>query len=133
VPVAGCLDVPFDRDQIGMDLSQRDFVFRHGGADVAGDVQVVAFLGDTRHRDALGVARLFPAELVGLDDLGDMRRGQAVLALAFLEMLGGINEEHVVRLFALLEHEHADRDAGGVEGTDTGFKSDTSLETLLRF
>jgi hypothetical protein len=40
---------------------------------------------------------------------------QLVLALAFHEVLGGVDEEHVVGLLALLEHEDADRDAGGVE------------------
>ena len=40
---------------------------------------------------------------------------ELVLALALHEVLGGVDEEHVVGLLALLEHEDADRDAGGVE------------------
>ena len=38
-----------------------------------------------------------------------------VLALALHEVLGGVDEEHVVGLLALLEHEDADGDVGGVE------------------
>ena len=40
---------------------------------------------------------------------------QLVLPLALLEVLGGVDEQHVVRLLALLQHEDADRDAGGIE------------------
>jgi len=59
--------------------------------------------------------------LVGLDDLLDivgfpiLAFSQAVLTLALLEMFGGVDEEDVVGLLALLENEDADRDAGGVE------------------
>jgi hypothetical protein len=38
-----------------------------------------------------------------------------VLAFAFHEVLSGVDEEHVVGLLALLEHENADGDAGGIE------------------
>ena len=38
-----------------------------------------------------------------------------VLAFALHEVLGGVDEEHVVGLVAFFEHEDADPDAGGVE------------------
>jgi hypothetical protein len=38
-----------------------------------------------------------------------------VLAFAFHKVLGGVNEQHVVGFLALLEHEDAHRDAGGIE------------------
>ena len=74
-----------------------------------------SFLSISLHAHALGVALLFLAELVGVDDLGDVLVRELVLAFAFHEVLGGVDEEHVVGLLALLEHEDADRDAGGVE------------------
>jgi hypothetical protein len=46
---------------------------------------------------------------------GDMLFAELVLAFAFVEVLGGVDEEHVVGLFALFEHEDADGDAGGVK------------------
>ncbi len=70
---------------------------------------------DLLHLHAAGVAGRFRAVLVGADDLGDVLVRQLVLAFAFGEMLGGVDEEHVVGLLAFLEHEDADRDAGGVE------------------
>ena len=51
---------------------------------------------------------------------------QLVLAFAFLEVLGGVDEEHVVRLLALLQHEDADRDAGGVE--QVGGQADDGID-----
>jgi len=41
--------------------------------------------------------------------------GQLVLPLAFLEMLGGVDEEHIIRLLALLQHEDADRNPRRIE------------------
>jgi hypothetical protein len=38
-----------------------------------------------------------------------------VLAFAFHEVLGGVDEQHVVGLFAFFKHQSAHRDAGGVE------------------
>ena len=61
------------------------------------------------------VARLFRAVLVGADDLGDVLWRKLVLAFAFHEVLGGVDEEHVVGLLAFLEHKDADGDTGGVE------------------
>ena len=53
--------------------------------------------------------------LVSLDDFLDVLRPAVGSAFAFLEVLGGVDEEHVVRLLALLQHQDADRDAGGIE------------------
>ena len=44
-----------------------------------------------------------------------MLRQQAVLPLAFLKVFAGVDEQHVIGLFALLQHQNADWDAGGVE------------------
>ena len=67
--------------------------------------------------------------LVGLDDLVDVLFRQLVLALAFLEMLGGVDEEHVVRLLAFLQHEDAHRDAGGVE--QVGGQADDRVDVAI--
>lgn len=79
-------------NQLPMRRGQINLLFLHGGADIAGDVEVVTFLGDAIHRDALGVARLFAALLVGGDDLVDVVLGEHVLALALFEVLGGVDE-----------------------------------------
>ena len=47
--------------------------------------------------------------------LGDVLVGQLVLAFAFNEVLGGVDEEHVVGVLALLEYENADGNTGGPE------------------
>ena len=49
-----------------------DLRFLLGGADVAGDVEVVAFLAIRSIDDALGVTLLLLPVLVGLDDLVDV-------------------------------------------------------------
>ena len=54
---------------------------------------------------------------------------QLVLAFAFLEVLGGVDEEHVVRLLALLQHQDADRDAGGVE--EVGGQADDGVDVAV--
>ena len=51
----------------------------HRSADVAGDVEIEIVLFDLRHLDPAGVARLLFAELVGLDDLGDVLGPELVL------------------------------------------------------
>ncbi len=109
------LDRALDLHHSGVSLVKADLLLRNRRADVAGDVQVVAFLGDSLHSDALGVAILLLAELVRGDDLGNVFFRQLVLAFAFHEVLGGVDEEYVVGLLALLQDEDAHRDAGGVE------------------
>ena len=54
---------------------------------------------------------------------------QLVLAFAFHEVLGGVDEEHVVGLLALLEHEDADGDAGGVE--EVGGQADDGVDVAV--
>jgi hypothetical protein len=78
-------------------------------------VRVEIVLLDLGHAHAAGIAILFFPQLVGLDDLFDVLVAKDVLAFAFLEVLGGVDEEDVVRLLALLQHEDADRNARGVE------------------
>ncbi len=92
-----------------------DLLLAYCRADVAGDVQVKVVLLDLLHAHPPRVTRLLRAVLVGVDDLGDVFRAQLVLLFALHKMLGGVDKEHVVGLLALLEHENADRDAGGVE------------------
>ncbi len=84
-------------------------------ADVARDVQIEIVLLDLGHLHLAGVSGLLGAVLVSLDDLGDMLGLELVLPFAFLEVLGGIDEQHVVGLLALLERQDAHRDAGGVD------------------
>jgi hypothetical protein len=83
--------------------------------DVARDVQIEIVLLDLDHLHPAGVSGFLGAVLVSLDDLGDMLGLELVLLFAFLEVLGGIDEQHVVGLLALLERQDAHRDAGGVE------------------
>ena len=66
----------FDR---ALDFRQRivrcrqiNLLLTHRSADISGDVQVEVVLLDLRHLHPAGVARLLFAELVGLDDLGDV-------------------------------------------------------------
>ena len=119
----------FNFTHAAVDRLQINLLLAHCGADIAGNVQVVAFHGDSFHRDALGIVALFLPELIGIDDLGDVRFGEAVLAFAFLEVFGGVDEEHVVRLLALLEHEDADGDAGGVE--EVGGQADDGVDMAV--
>ena len=53
--------------------------------------------------------------LVGIDDLIDMFGVEIVLSFAFLEMLGGVDEQHIIGLLALFEYQDADGNTGGVE------------------
>jgi hypothetical protein len=48
------------------------------------------------------IALLFLAELLSVDDLGDVFFRQLVLPLAFNKVLGGIDKQHVVGFLALL-------------------------------
>ena len=107
MPVRRILNFLFDLDQILVGFRQIDLCFLHSGADVARDVQVVSLLGDSLHRDALGIPVLFLAKLVGLNNLCDVLVPQAVLAFALLKVLGGIDEKHVVRLLAFFKHQNA--------------------------
>ena len=70
---------------------------------------------DPLHWDSLRVTFLFLSVLVSVDDLGDVLFRQLVLPFPFFEMLGGVDEEDILRFFALLEHEDANGDTGRVE------------------
>ena len=45
----------------------------------------------------------------------DVLRVQIVLPLALVEVLGGVDEQHIVGLFAFFNHENAHRDPGRIE------------------
>ena len=98
-----------------MDSGQVDLLLRFGGADVSGDVQVVVVVLDLLQRDPAGIALFFLAVLVGVDDFVNVLGQELILSLALLVVLGGIDEEHVIGLFALFQHQDAHRSAGGEE------------------
>ena len=81
----------------------------------AGDVQIEVVLLDLRHVHPTGVAWRFRALLVSVDDLLDVLFAQLVLAFTLHEVLGGVNEKHVIGLLALLENEYANGDTCGIE------------------
>lgn len=115
-----------DARQLGMHCCQVDLLLCGRRADVTGDVEVEVVLLDLRHLHPAGVAGLFLAVLVGVDDLVDVLRLELVLAFALLEVLGGVDEEYVVRVLVLLEHEDADRNARRVE--EFGGQADDGVE-----
>ena len=95
---------------------QIDLYFRLGRADIARDVQLEVVGLNLVHPHASGVPlNALRALAIGVDDLLNMPVGQVVLSLPFLEMLGRVDEQDIVGLFALLQDENADRDAGRVE------------------
>ena len=57
-----CHKLPVHRAKI-------DFFLLHGGADIAGEIQVVTFRLDPLHGHPLGITLLLLAKLVGIDDL----------------------------------------------------------------
>ena len=67
-----CLDVSRKAHDFCIDGLQVDGFFRLCGADIAGDIQVVAVRFYLLHRHAPRVALFFLAELVGVDDLVDV-------------------------------------------------------------
>ena len=89
----------FNLGQFALRLLKVNLCLAHCRADIAGDVQVVVVLLDLFHLHPAGIAGRFLAELVGLDDLGNVLLRQLVLALAFDEVLGGVDGEHVVGFF----------------------------------
>ena len=122
LPAGGLLDEPIRNprvaalvDEFGMHGIQVNFRFAHSRADVARDVQVEIVLRDLFHRHPPGIPGFFLSELVRLDDLGDVLVGQLVLPLALDEVLCRVDEQHVIRLLALLRHQDAHRNAGGIE------------------
>ena len=67
--------------------------------------------------------------LVGVDDPALVLLAERVLAFAFHEMVGGVDEEHVVGLLALFQHEDADGDAGGIE--EIGGQTDHRVDVFI--
>ncbi len=99
-----------------MDCPQINLLVGHGRADVAGDVQVKIVLLDFFLCNSTRVTCFFRAVLIGFDDLLDVLRLKLVLPLAFLEMLGGVDEEHLVWFPALFECQNARRNASSSRG-----------------
>jgi hypothetical protein len=62
-----------------------------------------------------GSNALLVTKLISGDDLLDVLIKETVLAFTFLEVLFGVDEEHVVWLLAFLEHQNAHWDAGGIK------------------
>ena len=99
-----------------MDGREVDFLVRNGRADVARDIQIeIVLFFDDLDGHPPRIAGFLLAELICVDDLVDMLFKQVILSLAFLEVFAGVDEQHVVRLFAFLEHQNAHRNAGGIE------------------
>src|SRR5579875_3292939 len=98
-----------------MDLRQVDFWLGFSSPNVAGDVEVVLVLAYLIHAHFPRVARLLAAMGVSVEDVPDVLGGKVVLALAFFEVFGGVDEEDIVGALALFQDKDADRDAGGVE------------------
>ena len=76
-------------------------------ADVTRDVQTEVVCFNHVQRDAFRIAILFLAELIGVDDFGEVVFCASVLAFAFNNVLDGIDEQNVVGLLAFLQHEDA--------------------------
>lgn len=93
-----------DFEQFLLGLGQFDLLLSNSCADVPGDIEVEAFLGDAVHAHTFGVAVFFLAELVGLYDLDDVLVSQLVLTLALRIVLGRVDEEDVIGLLTLLKH-----------------------------
>lgn len=66
---------------------------------------------------------------VGVDDRLDVFIAQAVLVLALFEILGGVDEEDVVRRPVLAEHQHDGRNRRGVE--QVARHTDHGIEVVL--
>ncbi len=109
------LNVVINADKIRMGVFQINLWLNNCRADVAGNIKVITVFFDLLHRYPPRVAQLFFSELVGFDDFGDVLRAKLVLPFAVVEVLGGINEEDIVRFFAFLEDKNADRYAGRVK------------------
>ena len=92
-----------------------DFCLGNGCADVTRDIEVVALLRNSLHRDSLRIPLFFLSELVGLNDLCDVLGRELILSLAFHEVLDRIDEKHIIGLLAFLEDQKAHWNTGGIE------------------
>ena len=88
-----------------MRRSQINLDFVHRRAHITRNVEIEVVGLDLVHVHTPSIAfnaeRSFP---IGADDLGDMIVCHVVLPLALLEALGGVDEEHIIGLFAFLQH-----------------------------
>ena len=123
------LDRSLDLNQAIVGSLHVDLLLTHGSTDVAGNIEIVVFLLDLLHLHPPGVAGLYLTRLVGLDDLVDMLGLELVLPFSFLKVLGGVDEENIVRLFALLEHQDTHGNTGGVE--EVGRQSDDGVDVAV--
>ena len=98
-----------------MNIGKVNFLFRHCRADVSGNIQIVAVFGNFFHVDTSGIPFFFCAELIGIYNFFYVVRGQSVLPLTLVKLLGGIDEEHVIRFFAFFEHKDAYGNARGIK------------------
>ena len=87
---------------------QIDFFLNRGIADIAGNIQIVAVIFNFLHRYTAGVALFFFSVLVAVHDFIDMFACQAVLALAFFKIIGGVDKQNVVFFFTFFQHQNAD-------------------------
>ncbi len=69
------------------------------------------------------------ALFIGTNDLADVLLAELILPFALIELIGCINEQNIIRLLALLEHENADRDARGIE--EIGWQADYGIDMAV--
>lgn len=101
--------------ELAVDLVEVDGRLFFEGVDVAGDVEievVVDYL--LQRRDVRVFVDIF-ATAIRVDDLVDVLFGELVLVLAFDEFLACIDEQDVLCVPVLFEHENASGDSGAVE------------------
>ena len=103
----GCGNLLFSGQQLGMYRRKVDFFLGLCRAYIARNIQVKVVFLDFIHAHPAGVARLFFAVLVGADDFVDMLGQKLVLAFAFFKMLGCVDKQHIIWLFALFQHQNA--------------------------
>ena len=125
----GILNVFFDAAQFLIGGFEVNFLFAHRCADVSRDVQVEVVLLDLGHLHSARVAGFLCAILIGFDDFLNVLGLELILLFAFLKVLGGVDEQHIVGFLALLEHEDADGDSGGVE--EIGWQADDGVDVAV--
>src|SRR5690554_3772846 len=97
-----------------MNRCQVDLRLRLGRADIAGDIEVVVVFLYLLHANTPCITFNFIwTLLVGLDNFVDMLRQELILAFTLFKMLGGVDKEYIIWLFALFQYKNAHRDAGG--------------------
>ena len=92
MPLERFIDFAVDFKEFLVYGKKVDFFFGDGGADVAGDVEVVSVLFDFFHRYAAGITFFFCPVHVGVEDFVDVFFGQFILLFPFFEVVGGVDE-----------------------------------------